>query len=71
MGLDCEELSKQGLNMKIEAGGENLSQGQRQVISFARAVQKNRKIVILDEATANVDVETEKLFQEAVEKHFK
>lgn len=71
MGLDSPELKEKGFEMEIETDGSNLSQGQRQVISFIRAIEKNRKIVILDEATANVDVETERLFQQAVDVHFK
>ena len=71
MGLDNQEFLEKGLDMHVEIDGSNLSQGQRQVISFIRAVERNRKIIILDEATANIDVETERLFQKAVTDHFK
>ena len=47
--------------------GENLSQGQRQLLSFARTVLHKPQILILDEATANIDTETESLIQESLE----
>ena len=48
--------------------GENLSQGQRQLLSFARTVLHKPQILILDEATANIDTETEVLIQESLDK---
>ena len=48
--------------------GENFSQGQRQLLSFARTVLAKPQILILDEATANIDTETEVLIQESLEK---
>ena len=48
--------------------GENFSQGQRQLLSFARTVLHRPQILILDEATANIDAETEVLIQESLEK---
>lgn len=48
--------------------GENFSQGQRQLLSFARTVLHKPQILILDEATANIDTETEKLIQESLDK---
>ena len=47
--------------------GTNLSLGQRQVLSFARTVVIDPTILVMDEATANVDTETEQLIQEALE----
>ncbi len=52
----------------IIARGENLSQGQRQLLSFARTVLHHPRILILDEATANIDTETEAVIQQSLEK---
>lgn len=57
-----------GINEELIEKGENLSQGQRQLLSFARTVLHKPQILILDEATANIDTETEVLIQESLEK---
>ncbi|MBQ9415633.1 MAG: ABC transporter ATP-binding protein [Clostridia bacterium] len=57
-----------GLDEEVVERGENLSQGQRQLLSFARTVLHKPQILILDEATANIDTETEVLIQESLEK---
>ena len=57
-----------GINEEIIEKGENLSQGQRQLLSFARTVVHSPQILILDEATANIDTETEVLIQQSLEK---
>jgi len=54
----------QGYNTMLTERGANLSQGQRQMITIARAMVAQPKIMILDEATSNVDTRTEKLIQE-------
>lgn len=53
---------------KVIEGGSELSQGQRQLISFARTLVTNPKILVLDEATANVDTETETLIQQGLKR---
>ena len=57
-----------GLNQELSERGENLSQGQRQLLSFARTVLHKPQILILDEATANIDTETEALIREGLER---
>ena len=57
-----------GVDEEIIEKGENLSQGQRQLLSFARTIIHKPQILILDEATANIDTETEVLIQESLEK---
>ena len=57
-----------GLDTEVIERGENFSQGQRQLLSFARTVLHKPQILILDEATANIDTETEKLIQDSLEK---
>ena len=59
------ELSK-GFDTTIYENGMNLSQGQRQLLSFTRAMALNPKMMILDEATANIDTKTESLIQEGI-----
>jgi ATP-binding cassette, subfamily B, multidrug efflux pump len=55
-----------GYDAPVEEGGAGLSHGQRQLIAFARAVLADPRVLILDEATANVDTRTEGLIQEAL-----
>ena len=57
-----------GVETEVIERGENFSQGQRQLLSFARTVLHHPQILILDEATANIDTETEVLIQESLEK---
>ena len=56
---------------EIHEGGSNLSVGQRQLISFARALVADPRILILDEATASIDTQSEMKIQEALRKLFK
>ncbi len=57
-----------GLDEEVRERGNNFSAGQRQLISFARTVIHKPEIMILDEATANIDTETEVLIQDSLEK---
>lgn len=60
-----------GLNYNVQERGSSLSTGQRQLISFIRAILQKPAILILDEATASVDQETEELLQNATQKLLK
>jgi ATP-binding cassette subfamily B protein len=55
----------------VQERGATLSVGQRQLISFVRAIVQNPRIIVLDEATSSVDTETEGLIQAAIEKLMK
>ena len=67
----CEDMLKMlpdGYETILTAAGANLSQGQRQLLAIARAFVADPKILILDEATSNVDTQTEKAIQDAMQK---
>ena len=75
----CKELDihnfimslKNGYDTYLKDGGNELSQGQKQLISFARAIIRDPKILILDEATSSIDTETEHDIQHSINKMLK
>ena len=62
-----QKLEK-GLDEPVRERGNNFSAGQRQLLSFARTIIHKPAVMILDEATANIDTETEILIQDSLEK---
>lgn len=65
------EMLPQGYDTLLTGAGENISQGQRQLLAIARAFVANPRILILDEATSNVDTRTEKAIQDAMQQVMK
>ena len=59
---------EKGWDSDVGEGGDRLSTGEKQLISFARAVLADPRIFVLDEATASIDTQTEQLIQQATER---
>jgi ABC-type multidrug transport system fused ATPase/permease subunit len=68
--MKIKTIEMGGLDALISQSGDNLSVGQRQLICLARALLAQNKILIMDEATANVDFETDKAIQDCVNTQF-
>ena len=64
---ELEAFKSKGLNFEIDEYGQNLSSGEKQIINLARSVYHNPDILILDEATAHIDVLLEQKLQKAIE----
>lgn len=71
LGLSDRNAVKFHLDAKVEADGANFSMGERQLLALTRALVRRAKILILDEATANVDEETDRRIQQTIRKGFK
>jgi len=71
-GRNRQEKKKKGkgIYFKISEGGANLSAGERQLICICRAILRKNKVVVLDEATANIDIVTEQKIQQLIEHEF-
>jgi ATP-binding cassette subfamily C (CFTR/MRP) protein 1 len=60
-----------GLDWQLSSGGGNLSVGEKQILCFVRAIINLKKVVILDEATSNLDIKSESLLEKMKDKYFK
>lgn len=70
-GPNMEEQHPGGLSARVDEGGSNWSTGQRQLICLARAVLRAPKVLAIDEATANIDLETDAIVQQSIRSKFK
>ena len=61
----------QGLDLVLDSEGTNLSQGEKQLLCFARSILEPSKLVLFDEATANIDIKTEEKIQETIKERFR
>lgn len=69
-GKSQDKQNETGIHFQIRENGTNLSVGERQLVCFCRAIMRKNKIVVLDEATANIDVVTEQSIQTLIAEEF-
>ena len=68
---DQKRLRREVLGYKVNEGGNNLSQGQRQLLCIARAIISQPKILLMDEATSNIDSKSDQIIQKIIKHRFK
>ena len=68
--FENQSYKEKGLDMVLDAEGTNLSQGEKQLVCFARSVLDPSKLVLFDEATANIDIKTEEIIQRTIKSKF-
>ena len=69
--FENQGYKEQGLDLVLDSEGTNLSQGEKQLLCFARSILEPSKLVLFDEATANIDIKTEETIQRMVKERFK
>lgn len=68
--VDLISRDEKGLDQMIEDGGKNLSSGEKQLVCICRAILRKNKVVLMDEATANIDIKTEQIIQKLIHEEF-
>lgn len=71
LGFSPSKLQKKGLDLAVVGNGENLSMGERQIIAFTRTLISTTRLILLDEATASIDLKTEEQIQKMIFENFK